>query len=63
MSLEIASDPIYEDHSFSFVNTGLVDKFYKFMADIYIEYQKLKIKQTEDLLLEKEVKPLLQSFP
>ena len=63
MSLEIASDPIYEDHSFSFVNNGLVDKFYKFMADIYIEYQKLKIKQTEDLLLEKEVKPLLQSFP
>ena len=40
---------ISEEHSFTFVNT-LVDKFYKFMADIYIEHQSLKNKQNKDLL-------------
>jgi hypothetical protein len=62
MSVNLVANPIQEEYSFSFVNNCLVDKFYKFMADIYIEYQQLKIKQTEDLLLEKEVK-LLQTFP
>ena len=56
MSLSIS-----EEHSFTFVNT-LVDKFYKFMADVYIEYQKLKFKYAEDLLNGIVNKPL-QPFP
>ena len=59
MSSEIV--PIKEEHSFTFVNQ-LVDGFYKFMADVYIEHQQLLIKQTADLLAEKEFKPL-QPFP
>ena len=51
---------ISEEHSFTFVNT-LVDKFYKFMADIYIEHQSLKNKQSKDLLNGIVNKPL-QSF-
>ena len=52
---------ISEEHSFTFVNT-LVDKFYKFMADVYIEHQTLQNKQSSDLLDEKIFKPI-QPFP
>lgn len=60
--IESLTTSIMEEHSFTFVNNTLVDTFYTFMADVYIEYQHLKIKHNEDTLLEKEVKPL-QSFP
>ena len=53
--------PIIEEHSFTFVN-HLVNKFYVFMADVYIEYQNLKLKEQQELLEEKSVK-LLQPFP
>ena len=53
--------PINEEHSFTFVNS-LVDKFYKFMADVYIEHKLLLIKHCKDLLDEKEVKSI-QPFP
>jgi hypothetical protein len=53
--------PIIEEHSFTFVN-HLVNKFYVFMADVYIEYQNLKLKEHKELLEEKSVK-LLQPFP
>lgn len=53
--------PIVEEHSFTFVNS-LVDKFYTFMAEIYIEHQKLKFKYAKDLLNGIVNKPL-QPFP
>ena len=53
--------PIVEEHSFTFVNS-LVDKFYAFMAEIYIEHQKLKFKYAKDLLNGIVNKPL-QPFP
>jgi hypothetical protein len=52
---------IIEEHSFTFVNT-LVDKFYKFMADVYIEHKTLLNKQNKDLFDEKIVTPI-QPFP
>ena len=63
MSSEAIPNQIIEEHSFTFVN-HLVNKFYVFMADVYIEYQNLKIKEHQDLLAEKsgDVK-VLQPFP
>ena len=61
ISSTITNKVITEEHSFTFVNS-LVDKFYKFMADVYIEHQKLKFIQIQDLLDEKPFKPL-QPFP
>jgi len=55
--------PIVEEHSFTFVNS-LVNKFYKYMADVYIEYQNLKLKEHQDLLAEKSGSlKVLQPFP
>ena len=63
VSMDIDTNPkaVIEEHSFTFVNT-LVDKFYKFMADVYIEHQSLQNKQSKDLLDEKTIKPI-QPFP
>jgi hypothetical protein len=59
MSINTIDNPIVEEHSFTYVNT-LVDNFYKFIADIYIEYQKLK--QIQDTNTNTDTKPL-QLFP
>ena len=53
--------PLVEEHSFTFVNT-LVDKFYKFMADVYIERQTKYTEYLKDLLEEKTVTKI-QLFP
>ena len=54
MSVELVEDsvpkPILEEHSFTFVNNCLVDKFYKYMADVYIEHQQLQINKSSDSL-------------
>ena len=59
MDVDTTTTPktIIEEHSFTFVNT-LVDTFYKFMADVYIEHQTLQNKQSQDLLNETIIKPI-----
>ena len=47
-----------EDKSFNYINDYLINKFYKFMSDIYIEHQQLKIKQQESIKNEQIFIPL-----
>ena len=47
-----------EETTFNYVNNCLVKKFYEFMADIYIEHQKLKKEQEETMKTEQIFKPL-----
>ena len=61
MSINTIVKPLVEEHSFTYVNT-LVDKFYKFIADIYIEYQKIKQTQRQNQDTGIETKPV-QLFP